>query len=117
MPVIIPNQGQAMDRYDMQAVYNLYSPLIYTTPEGKLKPHIAQDWSIWINTTVPPTDDVHFRRAILYAYDYEAVMGQHVPYGTKGSGNHCIKPARVHTGSTTAAEIKFREGKGRACAF
>jgi peptide/nickel transport system substrate-binding protein len=41
---------------------------------------------VWINTTVPPTDDVHFRRAILYAYDYEAITEQYAPYGAKEAG-------------------------------
>ena len=27
-----------------------------------------------LNTSKPPTDDVHFRRAILYAFDYEAAL-------------------------------------------
>ena len=44
MPVILPDPGVAMDWYDTQVVYNLYSPLIYATPEGKLRPHLAQDW-------------------------------------------------------------------------
>ncbi len=45
-----------------------------------------QAWTVWINTTVPPTDDVHFRKAILYAYDYEAVLEQYAPYGAKEAG-------------------------------
>ncbi len=45
-----------------------------------------QDWTIWMNTTVAPTDDVHFRRAIMYAYDYEAIMEQYAPYGAKEAG-------------------------------
>lgn len=44
MPVILPDPGVAMDWYDTQVVYNLYSPLIYPTPEGKLRPHLAQNW-------------------------------------------------------------------------
>ena len=44
MPVIIPDPGLAMDWYDTQAIYNLYSPLIYPTPDGKLAPHIAEKW-------------------------------------------------------------------------
>lgn len=30
-------------------------------------------YTMWINTTKPPTDDVHFRKAICYAFDYDAV--------------------------------------------
>jgi peptide/nickel transport system substrate-binding protein len=44
MPVIIPDPGQAMDWYDTQAVYNLYSPLLYPTPDGRLRPHLAESW-------------------------------------------------------------------------
>jgi peptide/nickel transport system substrate-binding protein len=45
-----------------------------------------QDWTVWINTTIPPTDDVHFRRALLYAYDYDAIVEQYAPYGAKEAG-------------------------------
>ncbi len=44
MPVILPDPGQAMDWYDTQVVYNLYSPLVYATPEGGLKAHVALEW-------------------------------------------------------------------------
>jgi len=29
--------------------------------------------TIFLNTTKPPTDDVHFRRAMIYAFDYEGI--------------------------------------------
>jgi len=29
--------------------------------------------TVWLNTTAIPTDDVHFRQAIIHAFDYEAV--------------------------------------------
>jgi peptide/nickel transport system substrate-binding protein len=45
-----------------------------------------QSWTVWINATVPPTDDVHFRRALLYAYDYDAIMEQYAPYGAGEAG-------------------------------
>lgn len=46
----------------------------------------SQDWTVWMNTKVPPTDDVHFRRAILYAYDYEAVLEEYTPFGAREAG-------------------------------
>ncbi len=45
-----------------------------------------QIWTVWINTTIPPTDDVHFRRALLYAYDYDSIMEQYSPFGAKEAG-------------------------------
>lgn len=43
-PTILPDPGLANDWYDTQAVYNLYSPLIQPTPEGTIRPHIAERW-------------------------------------------------------------------------
>jgi len=43
----------------------------------------AQNVTVWMNTQVPPTDDEHFRKAILYAFDYESVVG---PWGALGNG-------------------------------
>jgi len=45
-----------------------------------------EDWTIWMNTTVPPTDCVHFRKAIRHAYDYEAILEQYAPFGAQESG-------------------------------
>ena len=45
-----------------------------------------QVWTVWMNTKVPPTDDVHFRNAILYAYDYEAILGEYAPFGARETG-------------------------------
>ncbi|UCB46045.1 MAG: ABC transporter substrate-binding protein [Spirochaetota bacterium] len=56
---------------------------IVDTPGIGLKRIWPEVWTVWINTTVPPTDDVHFRRALLYAYDYDAIMEQYSPYGAK----------------------------------
>ncbi len=43
-PVILSDPAQAWDWYDMQVMYNLYDPLVYPTPEGGIKPHIAISW-------------------------------------------------------------------------
>ncbi|MEA1963917.1 MAG: ABC transporter substrate-binding protein [Candidatus Aerophobetes bacterium] len=51
-----------------------------------INPTWPQVWTVWMNTRVPPTDDVHFRRAILYAYDYEAVLEQYAPFGAQETG-------------------------------
>ena len=59
---------------------------IMDSPGINLNQTWPQDWTVWINTTVPPTDDVHFRRAILYAYDYEAITEQYAPYGAEEAG-------------------------------
>jgi len=45
-----------------------------------------EDWTVWMNTQAPPTDDEHFRRAILYAYDYDAILEQYAPLGARESG-------------------------------
>lgn len=45
-----------------------------------------QVWTVWMNTKVPPTDDVHFRNAILYAYDYEAILREYAPFGAQETG-------------------------------
>ena len=49
--------------------------------------HINYVWSenvtTYLNATLPPTDDEHFRKAILYAFDYEALMEPYVPYGAR----------------------------------
>lgn len=42
--------------------------------------------TVWMNTKLPPTDDVHFRKAILYAYDYEAILGEYEPFGARETG-------------------------------
>jgi len=43
-PTILPDPALCMDWYDTQVVYNLYSPLVYPTPEGTIRSHLAQDW-------------------------------------------------------------------------
>jgi len=45
-----------------------------------------QVWTVWMNTRVAPTDDLHFRRAIQYAYDYEALLNEYADFGTKEAG-------------------------------
>jgi peptide/nickel transport system substrate-binding protein len=59
---------------------------IVDTPGIHLNQVWPEDWTVWINTTVPPTDDVHFRKAILYAFDYETIMEQYAPFGAKEAG-------------------------------
>lgn len=44
MPVILPDPALSMDWYDLQVVYNLYSPLVFPTPEGTIRPHLAESW-------------------------------------------------------------------------
>ena len=41
----------------------------------------SEDVTVYLNATLPPTDDEHFRKAILHAYDYDAVMDPYAPYG------------------------------------
>ncbi len=43
----------------------------------------AQNVTVWMNSQLPPTDDEHFRRAILYAFDYEGIVG---PWEALGNG-------------------------------
>ncbi|MFQ5795179.1 MAG: ABC transporter substrate-binding protein [Candidatus Bipolaricaulia bacterium] len=56
------------------------------TPGLRRFPVWTQNITVWINTAVPPTDDVHFRRAILNAYDYGAVFDQYSPFGARFGG-------------------------------
>ncbi len=46
----------------------------------------AQNVTVWMNTKRPPTDDEHFRKAVLYAYDYEAVVGPWAQFGVGETG-------------------------------
>jgi peptide/nickel transport system substrate-binding protein len=46
----------------------------------------AQNVTVWMNTKLAPTDDEHFRNAILYAYDYEAVVGPWKQFGNGETG-------------------------------
>jgi len=52
--------------------------------------HVVPTWTIvttlHMNTTKPPTDDVHFRRAIQYAFDYEGITARYEPYGAREAG-------------------------------
>ena len=59
---------------------------IQNTKGLTLHPMWAQDWTIWLNTTKPPTDDVHFRRALQYAFNYEAIMDEYKPFGAGEAG-------------------------------
>jgi len=43
----------------------------------------SQNVTVWMNSQVPPTDDVHFRKAILYAFDYKGLLG---PWEALGNG-------------------------------
>lgn len=42
--------------------------------------------NIMLNTKVPPTDDVHFRRALSYVFDYDVVVDQLFPDSAKSRG-------------------------------
>jgi peptide/nickel transport system substrate-binding protein len=39
----------------------------------------ARTFGASMNTKKPPTDDVHFRRVLAYAFDYETVNDRHLP--------------------------------------
>ena len=43
-PVITADPATASDWYDTEAMYNLYSPLVYPAPEGGVRPHLATNW-------------------------------------------------------------------------
>jgi len=46
----------------------------------------GQNVTVWMNTKAPPTDDEHFRKAILYAFDYEALLAPYEPFGCTETG-------------------------------
>jgi peptide/nickel transport system substrate-binding protein len=43
-PVITADPAAASDWYDTEAMYNLYSPLVYPDPAGGVRPHLATSW-------------------------------------------------------------------------
>ncbi|MCK5586406.1 ABC transporter substrate-binding protein, partial [Candidatus Bipolaricaulota bacterium] len=43
-PPITVDPAVASDWYDTEAMYNLYSPLVYPAPEGGARAHLATDW-------------------------------------------------------------------------
>lgn len=43
-PTITTDPATASDWYDTEVMYNLYSPLVYPTPEGSVRPHLAVSW-------------------------------------------------------------------------
>jgi len=45
-PVITADPATASDWYDTEAMYNLYSPLVYPAPEGGVRPHLATSWDV-----------------------------------------------------------------------
>lgn len=46
----------------------------------------GQNVTVWMNTKIEPTDDEHFRKAILYAFDYEALLAPYKPFGYTETG-------------------------------
>jgi len=40
-PVITADPATASDWYDTEAMYNLYSPMVYPTPDGSVRAHLA----------------------------------------------------------------------------
>lgn len=59
---------------------------IKADPTLRLEYVWAQNVTVWMNTKRPPTDDEHFRKAVLYAYDYEAVVGPWAEFGNGETG-------------------------------
>jgi peptide/nickel transport system substrate-binding protein len=59
---------------------------IKADPKLRLEYVWAQNVTVWMNTKRPPTDDEHFRKAVLYAYDYEAVVGPWAEFGNGETG-------------------------------
>lgn len=62
---------------------------IQADPNLELTAIWSQNVTVWMNTQVPPTDDVHFRKAVLYAFDYEGIVG---PWKDFGNGETGIIP-------------------------
>ena len=57
--------------------------VIQADPGFSLTSVWAQNVTVWMNSQVPPTDDEHFRKAVLYAFDYESILG---PWEALGNG-------------------------------
>lgn len=55
-----------------------------------------QVWTVWMNTKVAPTDDVHFRKAIMYAFDYKALLKEYAPFGAQETGIYpSVEPGSI----------------------
>lgn len=59
---------------------------ILNTKGLRLNPTTTQVWTAWMNTKKPPTDDEHFRKAIQYAYDYDAILNEYAVFGAREAG-------------------------------
>lgn len=46
----------------------------------------SQNVTVSMNTQLPPTDDIHFRKAVLYAFDYEGIVGPWEEFGNGETG-------------------------------
>ncbi len=53
-------------------------------------------YTAWLNTQKPPTDDLHFRRAIQYAFDYEGIMERYGVLNPQEGGTYLASlPGRI----------------------
>lgn len=59
---------------------------IQKNPRFRVEHVWGQNLTVWLNTKKPPTDDEHFRKAILYAFDYEAIIEPYLPLGYTETG-------------------------------
>lgn len=59
---------------------------IQNDPKLDLAAVWAQNVTVWMNSKLPPTDDEHFRKAILYAFDYESIVGPWEAFGNGETG-------------------------------
>lgn len=59
---------------------------IQATKSLHLNQVFPQIWTVWMNTKVAPTDDVHFRQAIMYAFDYKTILGEYAAFGAQAAG-------------------------------
>lgn len=74
---------------DMVDTYCSYETCMYLKEQEGIIVDESPGLGIWVittNTQLPPLDDVHVRRAIAYAYDYDAVVNQIIPGSTQCRG-------------------------------
>lgn len=61
----ITNMWQSMETYEtLDAIEGIQ---LFSNAIGNI-------YTLWLNTRRPPTDCIHFRRAISYAFDYQAIL-------------------------------------------
>lgn len=74
-PIITLMKAREHDMTDMWQSMEVYVTLAAIEGIELFSINIGNLYTIWLNTRCPPTDCIHFRRAISYVFDYQAILG------------------------------------------